>query len=866
MNLAELDRTDTSRDGEGAERVGLGNGGLTLDARPQDFPGFAAKLRPLGGDSSMKILLVNDATTANNYGSCAVASSLRTHLCRRRDVMVQPIFSGQLRYSALEADVASDQRDWVRDVVAASDYVVINGESALHDGDAPEIEVLLESVRRHRKPYCVANATLRPSLIHGASLRDADFVTVRDDRSVEAAASMGVQAIRCADAALFARFEPWHPHDRSAGPPGALRESASAATDWHDDAPSIVGEAIRTALRSGAAFVPFCHPSACTDWPSIVRRFAAFRHVICARYHGALLAILAGTDLTLCPSRAGEIEQLAVELGLEACLHDRRNHADEAGRTSALARARARLLEMRETPALHPLHPLELERWAPESRSYGFGAAQQSRAQIMPNIAAPPEERARILVDCVRPMTLPLARKERRALQAALVAEPPAVLRVARHLADQEDASHLLPFFVAALADQGDNAGAFQAALELLQARAGERELQILFAGRSLLLGYPHAAAAFFDLADEQSELTGRTAAHAARAAARVGDHERRLALWKRGGEDEDPGPSALSEGADAASLAGRRDEALALARRALPRGGELEAWPHMRLGVLLASVGAFAEGHDVMAKALRGLDGTFDALVSRSRSAGDPVALYVPDVIGVGSAVLAAVILRWAEVPIERLMVNERLHAVFRRSFPELRCSPCISDGVDARVLSLFEAMAAICPDLPADVDGPLLRPDPALAAELAADYGARFGARRRFGIAWSSTNTRTGKRRNLGLDQLREIVAAHPDVVFVSLQANVRDADRVRRLIGKENLVVDLEVDPVAAVERQLAQIAALHGVVTIDCSAALFAGALGVPTQCLLTGEPTWQWPERRSFYSSVRVLESPDQVVV
>ena len=49
-----------------------------------------------------------------------------------------------------------------------------------------------------------------------------------------------------------------------------------------------------------------------------------------------------------------------------------------------------------------------------------------------------------------------------------------------------------------------------------------------------------------------------------------------------------------------------------------------------------------------------------------------------------------------------------------------------------------------------------------------------------------------------------------------------------------------------------------AVMNALRTIDCSAAHFAGALNVPTQCILTGYPTWQWPLDGSLYTSVRCV--------
>ena len=99
----------------------------------------------------------------------------------------------------------------------------------------------------------------------------------------------------------------------------------------------------------------------------------------------------------------------------------------------------------------------------------------------------------------------------------------------------------------------------------------------------------------------------------------------------------------------------------------------------------------------------------------------------------------------------------------------------------------------------------------------------------------------------------------------MFISLQAHLANADRDRRIVDRPNLFVDGVLELMAMGGRPIrAEIATLTAVVTIDCSAADFAGALGLPTQVLLTGHPTWQWPEDRSFYTSVRTLRSVAQL--
>ena len=257
----------------------------------------------------MRVILLNDTSNNDHYGCFAVSNGLRGYFDRRDDVVVVPIFNRQLQVAAHTGEIVAEQRVWLDAQIAAADYVVVNGEGTLHAGRAPEIELALAAARRLGKPFCVANSILRDYAILGEQLGDADFVTLRDDRSVAEAERLGVRATRCADAALFARFEAW---SAGAAPRGV------AATDWHGAAPPWVRERVLAAIADGACFLPFRHPAAWSDWPGIVARLAGFRHVVCGRYHGALLAILAGCEVTLLRSNTDKIEELARELGLQA--------------------------------------------------------------------------------------------------------------------------------------------------------------------------------------------------------------------------------------------------------------------------------------------------------------------------------------------------------------------------------------------------------------------------------------------------------------------------------------------------------------------------------------------------------------------
>ena len=106
-------------------------------------------------------------------------------------------------------------------------------------------------------------------------------------------------------------------------------------------------------------------------------------------------------------------------------------------------------------------------------------------------------------------------------------------------------------------------------------------------------------------------------------------------------------------------------------------------------------------------------------------------------------------------------------------------------------------------------------------------------------------------------------------PDVAFVSLQYGqaAADTEAFRKETGID-IYRDPEIDPLADIDGQAAQIAALDMVVTVSTASAHIAGALGVPTLILLPEDwgQLWYWGaagERTPWYPSVRLCRgAPD----
>lgn len=204
----------------------------------------------------MRLALLNDTSNNDHYGCFAVGNGLRTYF-RRDDIEITPIFNRQVRYDPVLRGIDDTQRAAIEELLAGCDYLILNGEGTPHRHRGPEIEAFLEIVIRRKIPFCVTNSMFRDYALLAEPMRAADCVALSDDRSVAEVQAPGIAASRCADAARFARFEPWRDTPRG---------SRVAATDWHGEA-SVAVDAIVSAVADTAEYVPFLHPSARSDWP-----------------------------------------------------------------------------------------------------------------------------------------------------------------------------------------------------------------------------------------------------------------------------------------------------------------------------------------------------------------------------------------------------------------------------------------------------------------------------------------------------------------------------------------------------------------------------------------------------------------------
>jgi len=204
----------------------------------------------------------------------------------------------------------------------------------------------------------------------------------------------------------------------------------------------------------------------------------------------------------------------------------------------------------------------------------------------------------------------------------------------------------------------------------------------------------------------------------------------------------------------------------------------------------------------------------------------------------------------------------NPRLKPLFARSFPDVT----VLSGYDPELHADLE-VAAHLPggSLPRFYRGNAAAFAGTRHSYLLADsiererFLSRYGdGRRLVGLAWHTTNPKTGRQRSIDLSLFAPLFEL-PGIQWVSLQYG--DHDALEHQAGEAPIVIDRSVDQFADLDRFAAQVAAMDLVITIDNSTAHLAGALGVPTWVLLPFAPEWRWLlscEDSPWYPSMRLF--------
>jgi tetratricopeptide (TPR) repeat protein len=422
--------------------------------------------------------------------------------------------------------------------------------------------------------------------------------------------------------------------------------------------------------------------------------------------------------------------------------------------------------------------------------------------------------------------------------------------------------------------------------LGLMQAQRGETALALETLSRALAIA-PNLAAAHCtlgDIAAQGGDLAGAETHYRRALAADAGlgpAHTGLAAVLLRAGR--------ASEAADAMSAAVRlapRDPATrGLLLRALRIAGRVDAW----LQAAVAATQAFPEDAALAtelaeARFAAGDDAAGWRALARATASPplplppwdgrDPAAamlVALPD--NPEDAVLQVQLLAdlAPRIPNAVIRCAPGLGALLRRSFPRLRVidrAPAAAERTGCAFATTLADLAAVLrPESPAAAHASL-HADADLTRRLRDTYRGDDATRLLVGIAWRSDDSVYGRDRSVDLALWGPVLNV-PGVTFVSLQPGDHAAAIAAVRKGFNAAVVsDAALDPGRELDRFAAQIAAMDLVVAADTATAHLAGALGVPTLCLVPpqGAPgdraLWRERDGRStWYPSVRLLRRP-----
>jgi tetratricopeptide (TPR) repeat protein len=209
----------------------------------------------------------------------------------------------------------------------------------------------------------------------------------------------------------------------------------------------------------------------------------------------------------------------------------------------------------------------------------------------------------------------------------------------------------------------------------------------------------------------------------------------------------------------------------------------------------------------------------------------------------------------------------DTRLKPLFERSFPAIEviatCGPghvpeteftahLPSGGLPRLFRTAHAAFAA--------TTTPYLAADPKDREKFRARY---FDGRRVVGLAWHTTNRKTGRSRSIDLSSLAALFA-RPDIQWISLQYGDHAELEQQAASLSSPILIDRGVNQLSNLDHFAAQVAAMDLVVTIDNSTAHLAGALSVPTWVLLPFAADWRWLQSREdspWYPTLRLFRQP-----
>lgn len=262
----------------------------------------------------MKILLGNDTGNAFHLG-CKGVSDAHARLLGRagHEVIGRLWVATQQRFEVgpdTEVIEAVSRDDRVRELVEASDAVVVNGEGTIHHGAGRGWLALLALGQRLGKATVLTNAVIQDTPGFDKVFARLDDLCVRESRSAAYLASRGIACRVSPDSYYAAAFEPAEDYDLL---------DRTVMTDRHFEREHDVGVVMDIYLDAlcDTVVLPFetlgAPPRA---WRRLPEELACATGVITARHHGVCAAVLAGVPFVGLGGNTWKIEGHMEDLGL----------------------------------------------------------------------------------------------------------------------------------------------------------------------------------------------------------------------------------------------------------------------------------------------------------------------------------------------------------------------------------------------------------------------------------------------------------------------------------------------------------------------------------------------------------------------
>ena len=207
------------------------------------------------------------------------------------------------------------------------------------------------------------------------------------------------------------------------------------------------------------------------------------------------------------------------------------------------------------------------------------------------------------------------------------------------------------------------------------------------------------------------------------------------------------------------------------------------------------------------------------------------------------------------------------RLQPLFARSFPGVEVVPRYDATYTPGPEIVAHLPSGSLPNLLrksnsefAATTSPYLFADPVARQRLRERYA---DGRRMIGLAWHTTNRKSGADRSINLAQFTPLFA-RTDIRWISLQYGSHDELESQAASAMASILIDREIDQLSDIDGFAAQVAAMDMVITIDNSTAHLAGALGVRTWVMLPFARDWRWFQARAdspWYPALRLFRQP-----